>query len=155
MLLSLIKIIFVNIIIRIDVIEAQWAMISVHFLTAIFGQNVWHLKVYQDVTLLHVLFVLTTLALSRSLLFNTILIFGGKTPLDSYVKIPRKADKNKWNPFISITIIVLIGIYLFLFGVFTLNSILFTFNFGLAIAKLAFKLQASICLLILHKFSIF
>ncbi len=124
-------------------IEGQWAMIFVHIMTSIFGEQLWHQKVFGDIKIVHILFILTITALMSSIVNNILIITGADTPMDAYIRIPRKSDKTKWNPLTSLLIITVLAIHGFFGGIFQTNSILFIFSYGLAFAKLSFKLQVN------------
>ncbi len=124
-------------------IEGQWAMIFVHIMTSIFGEELWHQKVFGDIKIVHILFILTITALMSSIVSNILIITGADTPMDAYIRIPRKSDKTKWNPLTSLLIITVLAIHGFFGGIFQTNSILFIFSYGLAFAKLSFKLQVN------------
>jgi len=126
---------------RMDVIEGQWAMISVLLVTGFYGQDIWDQEIYKNITITHILFILTIIALISSVVNNMLLISGSDSPMDKYIRIPRKTDKTKWNPIISLTIILILAINGFYKGMFENNSMLFILCFGLALAKLSFKLQ--------------
>ena len=118
-------------------------MIFVHIITSIFGQQLWHQKVFGDITIVHTLFIITITALISSIINNILIITGADTPMDAYIRIPRKSDKTKWNPLIPLLIITALAIHGFFSGIFETNSILFIFSYGLAFAKLSFKLQVN------------
>ncbi|XP_054153305.1 cholinephosphotransferase 1-like [Oppia nitens] len=126
---------------KIDVIEGQWAMIAVHTLTYIYGQQMFEWTLFGNITLKHVLWLLTILAISSSIVNNLRLILGADSPMDRYVRIPRKYNLSRHNPSVSLLILTVSAIMAFERQVFHENPILFITCFGLAFAKLSFKLQ--------------
>ena len=126
---------------RLDVIEGQWAIIIIHLLTFKFGQNIWNQNILLGMTATHILFSLSILALISSIFKNISLITGADSPMDKFIRIPRKTDKTKWNPMFPLIIITTFAIIGYESGIFQTNPIVFIFIFGLSFAKLSFKLQ--------------
>ncbi|CAG2113284.1 unnamed protein product, partial [Medioppia subpectinata] len=127
---------------RIDVIEGQWAIIIVHTLAYGFGQQIFMRRLFLlDITVRDVLFALTILSLIGSIVSNGRLILGADTPMDRYVRIPRMTGLTKWYPLVSLVILILLSVMGFNRQVFHTNPLLFIITFGLAFAKLSFKLQ--------------
>lgn len=79
--------------------------------------------------------------LSRAMLTNVEFYLGKPTPLEQCVTIPRKTKAATWYPLIPLSIILLSAIVGFCQGIFETHSLMFTFGFGFALAKLTVKLQ--------------
>ena len=138
---------------RIDVIEGQWTIIIVHLITSLCGQQFWsEIIVFQfsgiQFTLLTVLWLLTCCTLIWSQITNLMTAFDQwPTPLDRFVKIPRNQHPIRFNPLILAVILTGISLWCFFWNdnqLYTTNPLLFILTFGLAFAKLTFRLQVSL-----------
>lgn len=133
-------------------IEGQWAIIIVHLITSLFGQQFWsQIIVFQfsgiQFTLLTVLWLLTCCSLIWSQITNLMIAFDQwPTPLDRFVKIPRNQRSTRFNALILAVILTGISLWCFYWNdnqLYITNPLLFILTFGLAFAKLTFKLQVS------------
>lgn len=129
---------------KIDVSEGQWAMILIHFVTAIYGQRFWHTVVATlfgfKLTIVHCLFSLTLVALGRSILENVQMVMLKKdTPLEALgVRIPRRNDI--YSPLLPLFVLMALTIGGFFSGLFELSPSVFMLTYGFAFAKLTMKL---------------
>ena len=116
-------------------------MICVHIVTYIYGQQIWETTLYSNLTVTHMLFALTVTALILSIVSNLCLILGKDSPMDKYIRIPRKSDGTEWNPLYSLVILFILILLSYKQNIFQTNPIVCIFMFGLSFAKLTFKLQ--------------
>lgn len=129
---------------KIDVSEGQWSMILIHFLTAVYGQRVWHTVVTTvfgyKLTIVHVLFTLTLVALCRSIFENIqMVMFKKETPLETLgVRIPRRNDV--YSPLVPLFILISLTTCGYFSGLFELSPSVFMLTYGFSFAKLTMKL---------------
>ncbi|KAG8187356.1 hypothetical protein JTE90_016906 [Oedothorax gibbosus] len=125
---------------KVDVSEAQFSVIFIHLITAFYGQQIWRAELFFNVELRMIVGTLTLLSLCANIISNLGYVLGNKTPLDNYVKIPRKMSLQIWNPLVPVTILTIFTLKAYSSGLFYANPCLFVIAFGLAYAKLTVKL---------------
>lgn len=127
--------------IRIDVSEAQWAMVLIHLATAIWGQRLWRTQVYgSGLELGHILALVTIMAMFLAIIRNLSIILGKKTPLDELGVDIKRRSSNIWEPVVPIAILTAFAVISYGIGYFHVSPALFIFTFGFAFAKVTIKL---------------
>ncbi|XP_015782514.1 cholinephosphotransferase 1 [Tetranychus urticae] len=127
---------------KIDVSEAQWAMIITHGLTAYGGQKIWRYHILSllglDITLTHVIAVLTIASLINVIYDNfNMSVFGKQTPLEECgIKIPRRKSQAIYNPLYPLALLLFLSWVNYMSGLFVLNPAAFIMVYGFAFAKL-------------------
>lgn len=133
---------------KVDVTEAECAMIAVHLLTAVFGHRMWYFRLEWPLLLgmeLRILVILLSMvAALLTIARNVKIIGGGSTPLDHIANIPRRRGINILYPFVPFALFLIL-IQLAAHGTnLLLNSpIVFCVTFGFVFSKLIVKLQIS------------
>ncbi|XP_054713177.1 cholinephosphotransferase 1-like [Uloborus diversus] len=125
---------------KIDVSEAQFSVITIQLLTAFYGQSFWRNQVCFGLELRHLVGALTLMSLFGNIVSNVRYVLGNKTPLDSFVSIPRKMSPTIWNPVVPVSILTVFALHAFNAGVFHSSPCVFVIAFGFAYAKLSVKL---------------
>lgn len=129
---------------KVDVSEAQWSMIIVHTLTAIYGQRMWHAHLMtvfgMRVTVLHVLAIASLATLVRAIFQNaTMAILGKETPLETLgVRIPRR--RAIYAPLVPLAFLMVLTTINYGLGLFEASPAVFMMTFGLSFAKLTMTL---------------
>ena len=119
-------------------------MITVHFLSAIFGQSIWQTALsafgYQ-ITLSQLLSLMTLLTFANAILGNAAtILFSFKTPLEKVgVTIARK-QCNRYKPTFPVLIVIGLLYVSYNLGYYHLNPMMFIGLFGVTLAKLTMKL---------------
>ncbi|KAF7491797.1 Choline/ethanolaminephosphotransferase 1 [Sarcoptes scabiei] len=138
----------------IDVTEAQWTMIAVHLVSAIFGQSIWSQTLSLTPTLaleLRTIFlILTLLSLLNSILSNAaIVLLGIRTPLERLgAPIKRRYDGISFKtikPILPALFLSILIYYSYQQGYYHLNPTMFILAFGFNFAKLTMKLVIAHC----------
>ncbi|XP_035230368.1 cholinephosphotransferase 1-like [Stegodyphus dumicola] len=125
---------------KVDVSEAQFTVILIHLLTAVFGQHIWRTEVLFGLELRMIVGMCTVLSLCGTIIANMGYILGNKTPLDDFIQIPRKKTPQIWNPLIPVSMLTFFAAQAYNAGLFDPNPSLFVIAFGFAYAKLTVKL---------------
>lgn len=129
---------------KIDVSEAQWTMILVHSLTAMYGQRFWQTVLFSilgfKIQLVHVVAFCTYASLIRSIIENAkMALFGLPTPLEAVgINIPRRSSVIQ--PLVPLGILIALSHFCYVKGLFSVSLTIFTLAFGLSFAKLTMKL---------------
>lgn len=129
---------------KIDVSEAQWTMILVHSMTAIYGQRFWQTIIFSllgfKIQLVHVIAFCTYGSLIRSIIENAkMAMLGLPTPLEKVgINIPRRSSVIQ--PLIPLGLLMALGHLCYLKGLFHVSLTIFTLTFGFSFAKLTMKL---------------
>ena len=128
---------------KIDVSEAQWTMVIVHALTALYGQRVWHTTVLNilgfKLNMVHIVAALTIMSLLRAILDNSKMAFGKKTPLEDLgIEIPRR--NSIYAPLVPLALLTTFTTICFLRGLFIVSPSVFILSFGFCFAKLTITL---------------
>ncbi|GFT31883.1 hypothetical protein NPIL_208611 [Nephila pilipes] len=124
---------------KFDVSEVQFTVMFVHLLTAFYGQHIWRSLIF-GIELRMILGFVSLLSMIGTIICNIGYVLGNKTPIDDYVKIPRKTGIQVWNPIVPASILTLFAIKVFNSGLFHPNPSIFIIAFGLAYAKLTLRL---------------
>ena len=130
---------------RIDVSEAQWAMIAMHLVTAICGQRLWRTPVFDTGLEVNQLIGMAAIFSSLIVIYrNILIIMGQKTPLDELgIEIKRRTS-YLWKPAFPIAILTASAIVSYSIGYFHVSPSLFIFTFGFAFAKITIRLVVSL-----------
>ena len=134
---------------RIDVTEAQWSMIVIHLVSAIWGQSIWSTPIVflfgHQWILSEVLSLMTLATLSNAIISNaSFVLLNVKTPLDRLgVNIPRKKGLITILPAIPVILLTLIMVIAYNYGYYHVNCTMFILTFGFTYAKLTMKLVVS------------
>ena len=128
---------------KIDVTEAQWAMILVHAVTAFFGQSIWSTTLFSyaglDLTLSQLVIICASGVLIRSIYENVQIAYGKLTPLEELgIMIPRR--ETIVDPLIPLTIVTLLCNMCFVSGLMTVSPAIFVLVVGLCFSKLTMTL---------------
>ena len=129
---------------KVDVSEAQWAMILAHAVTAYCGQRVWHTVLFSvfglEITLVHFLAISSLPSLTMSLMDNVkMATFGKKTPLEEMgICIPRRG--RVYQPLIPLLILISLTNFCFLRGLMSVSPTAFILMIGFSFAKLTMTL---------------
>ncbi|GIY26899.1 hypothetical protein CEXT_766531 [Caerostris extrusa] len=108
---------------KVDVSEIQFSIMFIHLLTAFYGQQFWKNN-----------------GMVKTIAYNIGYVLGNKTPIDAYVKVPRKTGLQIWNPVVPVSVLTYFAVVTFNSGLFEENPSIFAIAFGLAYAKLTLKL---------------
>lgn len=129
---------------RVDVSEAQVAMIAAHAVTAYFGQRVWQTTLVSalnyDITLIHLLAFVSLSSLIKSLVENVRMAgLGCKTPLEERgISIPRR--KSCLRPLIPLILLVILSHACYLTDLMSVSPTVFLLTLGFCFAKLTMSL---------------
>lgn len=134
--------------------EGQWVMITIHLVSALFGQSVWRHSVIVSgypITVAQVLTFMTLATFTSAILGNAaVILLKVKTPLEQAgVRIPRK-QCNRIKPLLPVAILLSLLAIVYYFGYYHHSSFMFIILFGVTLAKLTMKLVVSEMLLVLH-----
>lgn len=140
---------------KIDVTEAQWTMIFIHVLSAIFGQEFWSYDIFGfnnlTLQLRTLLSLMTILTLTISIVNNiSIILFNVKTPLERAGIVLQRKHCNKYfgqilKPIWPAMFLIVLIIYCYNHGYYHLNPTMFVLAFGFNFAKLTMKLVVAHC----------
>lgn len=125
---------------KMDVSEAQCAVIMIHLLTTVFGPSMWRTELLFGIELRMVIGFCCLSSLCMTILSNIGYILGNKTPLDDIVKIPRKMTPQIWNPVFPLVALTVLALLAYSDGLFDPTPCIFVTAFGFAYAKLTVKL---------------
>lgn len=125
----------------VDVSECQVAMMVVHLLTALYGQDLWKTSVIFE--LRELLMVAAFCAMTFAILGNVRIVLGGKTPLDHYVKMPRRKERVL-HPLVPLAGLAACLWVNFGGGLMDSHPVMFLVTFGFAFAKLTIRLVLTI-----------
>ncbi|KAI2806737.1 hypothetical protein BLOT_008695 [Blomia tropicalis] len=136
---------------KIDVTEAQWSMIVIHLVSAIWGQSIWSTPIVflfgHQWILSEVLSLMTLATLLNAIISNaSFVLLNVKTPLDRLgVNIPRKKGLITILPAIPVILLTLIMMIAYNYGYYHVNCTMFILTFGFTYAKLTMKLVIAHC----------
>lgn len=129
---------------KVDVSEAQWTMILVHSLTALYGQRFWQTSIFPlfgaKIQLVHLIAFCTYGSLIRSIVENgRMALLGSPTPLEAVgINIPRRSSVIQ--PLIPLGLLLTLTHFCYVKGLFHVSLTIFSLTFGLSFAKLTMKL---------------
>uniref|UniRef100_A0A1E1XMC4 Putative sn-12-diacylglycerol ethanolamine-and cholinephosphotransferase n=1 Tax=Amblyomma sculptum TaxID=1581419 RepID=A0A1E1XMC4_AMBSC len=124
---------------KIDVSECQCSMMAAHLLTALYGQNLWMKNVFYGIQLREILMLLSFCCLAFAILGNIRIVLGGKTPLDSFVKIPRRTERTLY-PLAALLSLSACLWATFKAGLMIAHPVMFLLTYGFAFAKITVRL---------------
>lgn len=123
----------------VDVSECQCLMMGAHLLTAMYGQSMWMANVIYGLQLREVLMLMSFCSLAFAILGNMRIVLGGKTPLDSLVKIPRRTERTLY-PLAAVLSLSVCLWATFKAGLVLAHPVMFLVTYGFAFAKITIRL---------------
>uniref|UniRef100_A0A1E1X7Y2 Putative sn-12-diacylglycerol ethanolamine-and cholinephosphotransferase n=1 Tax=Amblyomma aureolatum TaxID=187763 RepID=A0A1E1X7Y2_9ACAR len=124
---------------KIDVSECQCSMMAAHLLTAVYGQSLWMKTVFYGIQLREIMMLLSFCCLAFAILGNICIVLGGKTPLDSFVKIPRRTERTLY-PLAALLSLSACLWATFKTGLMIAHPVMFLLTYGFAFAKITIRL---------------
>ncbi|CAN8026522.1 unnamed protein product [Ixodes persulcatus] len=126
----------------VDVSECQIVMVVAHLVTAAYGQDLWKTTVIFE--LREIMVAATVCSMALAIFGNARIVFGGKTPIDHYVKLPRRKASGMIERLLHplVPLAGLTGCLWLCFGGGLMEShpVMFLVTFGFAFAKLTIRL---------------